>query len=68
MPRPLSFRLEATQVLNNTLFGILFDRRQLLLDGAFDIDSVFRLSLPSLLYNITFFFCQIMTFIISCSY
>ena len=67
MPRPLSFRLEeATQVLNNTIFGILFDRRQLLLDGAFN--SVFRLSLPSLLYNITFVFCQIMTFIIPCSY
>ena len=62
MPSPLSFRLEAKQVLNN-LFGFLFDIRQLLLDGAFN-KSVFRLSLPSLLY-MTFLFCQIMTFRIS---
>ena len=37
------------------LFSVfLFDRRQLLLDGALNI-VLFRLSLPSLLYNITFF-------------
>ena len=39
--------------------------RRLLLDGAFN-NSLFRLSLPSLLY-MTFFSCQIMTFRISCS-
>ena len=67
MPSPLSFRLEAAQVLN-TLFGIFLKYiiGQLLLDGAFN-NSVFHLSLPSLLYTFIFF-CQSMTFIILYSY
>ena len=54
MPSPLSFRLEVKQVLN-TLLGILLEIRQRLLDGAFNNNSMLRLSLHSLLYMVFFF-------------
>ena len=70
MPSPLSFRLvraEAGSQYSFRYFCLICANFYLTAHLTTAARSVFRLSLLSLLY-MTFFFCQIMSFIVSCSY